>query len=186
MCSAISAGVGARPRSRARVLATSIDPDRHLLQVARDADRPALVAEVTLELAQDRGHRERGEGGRPVRLEPVDRLQQAQRGDLHEVVQRLAATLVAPRKLARERQEPLDERFPRREVAVAVIALEKPPVLTCAGRSVSVAGRICSVRLPCAVRCSDRLHALPRSRCLPAPGIRAPMRCDGCLGRSTA
>ena len=34
---------------------------RQLLQVARDADRPALVAEVALELAEDRRHREAGE-----------------------------------------------------------------------------------------------------------------------------
>ena len=165
MCSAIS-----RRRRRAAELARellgdAVDADRHLLQVARDADGPALVAEVALELAEDGGHRERGEGGRPVRLEPVDRLQQAQRGDLDEVVERLAAALVAPRELARERQEACDERFPGRGVAVPVIALEKPPVLARRAARSSSAARICCARPPVRRPMFDRLHALPRSRC---------------------
>ena len=118
-------GRGGRPAElAAQILGRALDADGHLLQVTRDAHGPAAVSEVTLELTEDRGHRERGKGRRAVRLEPVDGLQQSERRDLHEVVQRLPATLIAPRKLPREREEPLDERLPGREVAVAVVALE--------------------------------------------------------------
>ena len=161
-----------RAAERAReLLAHAVDADGHLLQVARHAHRPAAVAEVALELAEDRRHRERGERGRPLRLEAVDRLQQAERGDLDQVVERLAAALVAPRKLARQRQEALHERLARGGIAVAVVALEQPPVLTGAGRTIDRAGRICSAR-PTVLRLMiDRLHALPRSRCLVRRGV---------------
>ena len=46
------------------------------------AHRPALVAEVTLELAEDRRHGERRERGLARGVEAVDRLQQPERGDL--------------------------------------------------------------------------------------------------------
>jgi hypothetical protein len=48
-----------------------------------------------------------------VRVEALDRLQQPERGDLDQVVERLAGTLVAARELPRERQEALDERLAR-------------------------------------------------------------------------
>ena len=62
-------------------------------------------------------------------IEAVDRLEQAERRDLDEVVELLAAALVAPRELARERQEALDELLARGRVALAVVADEQPPVL---------------------------------------------------------
>ena len=50
----------------------AIHLDRQLLEVARDPHRPALVTEVTLELAEDRGDREARERGLACRVEPVD------------------------------------------------------------------------------------------------------------------
>jgi hypothetical protein len=47
--------------------------------------RPGRVAEVPLERADDRGHGVGGEGHRPGGVVPVDRLDQAERGDLVQV-----------------------------------------------------------------------------------------------------
>jgi hypothetical protein len=91
--------------------------------------RPAVVAEVALELAEHRRHRVGGERGLPRRVEAVDRLDQPERGDLHEVVEWLVGAPVAPRHAAGERQEARDELLARGLVAVAVIADEETPVL---------------------------------------------------------
>ena len=113
----------------AHLVADAVDLDGELLQVARHAHGPALVAEVALELAEDRRDRERGERGLALRVEAVDRLQQAERGDLHEVVERLAAALVAAGELAGERQEALDERVARRRIAALVVLHQQPTIL---------------------------------------------------------
>src|SRR4051794_7450382 len=108
------ADLGRRRRAAelaAHVLADAVDLDGKLLEVARHPHRPAFVTKVTLELAEDRRHRERAEGGLPLRVEALDRLEQPQRRDLDQVVERLAGALVAPRELATERKEPLDERL---------------------------------------------------------------------------
>src|SRR5262249_38905956 len=109
------------------LLAHALEFEGELLQVARYADRPALVAEVALELTEDRRDREARERGLAARVEAVDRLQQAERGDLLEVVELLAAPLVAARELARERQEPLHERGASGGVTL-VSALQQAPV----------------------------------------------------------
>ena len=57
-----------------------------LLQTAGDPDRPALVAEVALQLADDGRCGVGGELDLTVRVEPVDRLHQADRSDLHEIL----------------------------------------------------------------------------------------------------
>ncbi len=75
-----------------------------LLEAPRHADRPALVAEVTLDLTDDRGRRVRRELDAAVRVEAVDRLDQTDRGDLGQVVQRLAAVAEAAREVLDERQ----------------------------------------------------------------------------------
>ena len=67
-----------------------------LLQVAGHAHGPALVAEVALELAGDGGHREARERAR-LGVVAVDGLDQAQAGDLLEIVQGLAGVAVARR-----------------------------------------------------------------------------------------
>ncbi len=97
------------PERRAQPLGRPRDPERPVLDRPRDVERPPAVAEVTLELAEDRRDREAREAGALGRVEAVDRLDQAERGDLHEVVERLVRVAVAAREAARERQEPLDE-----------------------------------------------------------------------------
>src|SRR5215471_7134080 len=69
-----------------------------LLEPPREADRPALVAEVATDLAQDRRRGERRELVAEIRIEAVDRLDQAQEADLDDVLQRLAAVLEPPRQ----------------------------------------------------------------------------------------
>ena len=161
MRSAISAGVGARPSSRAISSADPVDLDRQLLEVARDADRPALVAEVALDLAEDRRHRERRERRLAGRVEAVDRLQQPERRDLDQVVELLAAALVAAGELARQRQEPRDERLARGGVALAVVAHQQPAVLVRARRPVSGRGVLWDAAVPATVFVAilDALHA---------------------------
>ena len=82
------------------------------------------------------------------RVEAVDRLQQTERGDLDQVVERLAAALIAARELARERQEALDELLAR-ELVAGVGAFEQ--------RAVSAGARVATVRV-CGI-CSRRTGA---------------------------
>ena len=63
-----------------------------------------MVAEVTLELADDGRHRVGGEAGPAPGVVAVDRLEQADPGDLEEVVVGLAAPPVAARAALGERQ----------------------------------------------------------------------------------
>src|SRR5205085_202070 len=87
--------------------------DRHpraeLLDVARDADHPAAITEMALDLARDRRDREGREAHVSVEVEAVDRLDEAERGDLLEVVQRLALVGIPPRERACQWKRPLDE-----------------------------------------------------------------------------
>ena len=82
-----------------------------LIGVARRADRPRPVPEVVLELTGDRRHHERAERRAPLDVEAVDRPQQGQAGDLHEVVLWLPSSGVAPGYVARQRQIATQERF---------------------------------------------------------------------------
>jgi hypothetical protein len=91
---------------------------------------------VAPDLAEHRGDSERGERGRAVDVEAVDRLQQADGGDLHEIVERLSAALVAACELARQRQEPLDERRTRREISITVVPRQQAAVSAEARRTV--------------------------------------------------
>jgi hypothetical protein len=83
---------------------------------------------MALELAED------GRGGvarelrAPAWLEPVDRLDQAQACDLQQVVERLVGVRVAKRKIAGQRQEPLDQLLTRNEIALVVIAHKQLPL----------------------------------------------------------
>ena len=91
--------------------------------------------EDEFESFQDRRHGEGAEGDGPGRIEAVHGLDEAEARHLHEVLERLAGTGVAARKLARQRQEPLNDLLARSAVAGAVVALEQPPILGGAGRA---------------------------------------------------
>ena len=58
-------------------------------------------------------------------VEAVERLQQAHRCDLQQVLEGLRGAAVAPGEAACERHEPLHQRFPRRGVAVLLPAHEQ-------------------------------------------------------------
>ena len=96
-----------------------------LLVAAHDLHRPAVVAVVALELAGDRRHGEGRELAAAFGVEAVDRAEQPDAGDLHEVVQRLGAAVVAPGEAAGERQEAFDELVAGGGVAEARVAAEQ-------------------------------------------------------------
>ena len=83
--------------------------EAEVLQAAWDVQRPGLVAEVAFELAQDGGDGEARELGAVAGFEAVDRFDQADRGDLDEVVERFVAVAVAAGQAPRERQVTLDQ-----------------------------------------------------------------------------
>jgi hypothetical protein len=58
-----------------------------------------VVAEVALDGAGDARHRVGGERRAALGVEPVDRLHERERGDLLEILQRLAAAGEAPARL---------------------------------------------------------------------------------------
>src|SRR6266516_1546259 len=103
--------------------------DVQLLQAARHADGPALVAEVPLDLADDVRRRVRRQLDAAVDVEAVDRLDQPDRPDLDEVLELLAAVRVAACERAYERHVLLDQLLARLEVAVLVVAAEQDLVV---------------------------------------------------------
>ena len=72
-------------------------------------DAPRAVAEVAPDLAEDGGHRVARERRPVAGVEAVDRLQQADRAGLDEVVERLVGVRVALREVPHERQVALGE-----------------------------------------------------------------------------
>ena len=87
--------------------------------------RPAAVAEVALDLADDRRHGVRLERDAAVEVEAVDRLDQPDRADLHQVVERLALAGVAACDRPHERQVLLDQLVARTLVAFLVIRAQQ-------------------------------------------------------------
>ncbi|GAA2927234.1 hypothetical protein GCM10020221_24000 [Streptomyces thioluteus] len=78
--------------------------EAQLLEAARHAHGPALVPEVPLDLADHGGRGIGGELHAPVRVEPVHGLDQADRGDLGQVVQRLPAVAEPPGQVLHQGQ----------------------------------------------------------------------------------
>ena len=111
-----------------------LDLGHELLDRARDADGPAEVAEVALDLAEDRRDGERGERQPAVRVEALDRLQQAERGDLFDVLA-LWTGEITTGEVTGERKKTLDELLFRPLVALGSVELEQggdvtlPPAL---------------------------------------------------------
>ena len=125
------------------------DARRQLLQVARNPHRPALVAEIALQLSRDRRHSERRERVTACGVEPVDGLQQAHGRDLNEVLQRLAATVVTPRQPRGQWEKPLHQRVAGRLIVAPAITSEQPALLDGARQPV-VAGAVAPVVVHCA------------------------------------
>jgi hypothetical protein len=84
-------------------------PEVQLLEPPRDPYSPSLVSEVALQLPDDRGGRVGREFDLPPRVEPVDRLHQADRGHLDEIVERLAASREAAGEVFDQPEVRLDE-----------------------------------------------------------------------------
>src|SRR6185312_9631950 len=84
------------------------------------------VAEVTQQLADDRRLGERREAVPALGVETVDGLDQAERGDLHEVVERLVAAAIAACERARERQVLGDQRLAGPLIPLAHAHRERP------------------------------------------------------------
>ncbi len=78
---------------------------RALLRAAGHVHRPAGVAEVAAHLAEDRRDGEGLEGVAAFDVVAVHRLEQAERGDLKQVLEGLGGAAVAPRQAASERHE---------------------------------------------------------------------------------
>ena len=134
MAVAISCTVGERPSSwvsLSRALATRSCSS---CSAARDAHGPCLVAEVAFDLAQDGRRGVGGEAHVAREIEAVDRLHEPDAGDLHEVVQRLAAVGVARGEGAGQWEHLLRELIPRAGVGVLVNA---PQQLALSGSAMS-------------------------------------------------
>src|SRR5215207_9175983 len=98
-----------------------------LLQATGDPHRSTLVTEVAFDLAEDVRGRVGGELDLPVYIEAVHRLDQADGGDLDQIVQRLPATCeLAGQKLGQGKLL-LDDPLAGVLVTVLVIAHEQAP-----------------------------------------------------------
>ncbi len=82
---------------------------------------PRTVAEMALDLSDDRRHCVRRELHSPLDVEALDREHEPDGADLHEVLHGLATARVTRGDLAHERHELLDDPVARRLVAGAVI-----------------------------------------------------------------
>ena len=111
---------GRAPEVAGERLARTGEPGVELLHVARHPQHPPAIAEVALDLAGDRRYREGRELDLAVEIEAIDGLQQPDRRDLLEVVERLALVRVAPRQAARQRKHPGDELLARLVVLLVV------------------------------------------------------------------
>jgi hypothetical protein len=87
---------------------------------------------VALDLAQDRRHRVGRERDLTRHVEAINGLDQSERGDLHEVVDRLLRALVAARELARQRQVALDQLVTQDRVRALGQSGEEEAFLACA------------------------------------------------------
>src|SRR5215203_773341 len=110
------------------------------MQAAGDADGPDPVAEVALQLAEDRWRGEGGEGRAAIGIETVDRVDEAEARHLQQVVEGLAGPAIAQRQVFREGQVATNQLLANRRVAV----LDEPgPERALAGQALAGArGRL--------------------------------------------
>ena len=130
-------GCGGRGAGRPGELLTHpLDAHGELLEVARHAQRPAVVAEVALDRADDARYRVGREGGLAAGVEAVDRLDEREACHLLEVLERLGAASVTAGQAAREREVAFDQQVACTRVVGVVIGEEESLVLSalCAQR----------------------------------------------------
>ena len=120
--------MGERPSRFESASVSRLTRERALLEVARHVQRPALVAEVALELAEDGGRGVARELRAAAGLEAVDGLDQAEARDLEQIVERLVGVAVAQREIAGQRQEALHELFPGGEITFEVVTNQELPL----------------------------------------------------------
>ena len=135
---ATSRTLGERPRRFESASVSRLDRERALLEVARHVQRPALVPEVALELAEDGGRGIARELRAAPGLEAVDGLDQAEARDLQQVVERLVGVGVAQGEIAGQRQEALHELLPGGEITVVVVSNEELSLSVCAAHTVAI------------------------------------------------
>jgi hypothetical protein len=83
--------------------------ERELLGPARHVDRPARVAEVAPQLPEDGRRGEPRKRNATLGVKAVDRRDEREARDLHEVLARLVAVAVAQRETARKAKVAADE-----------------------------------------------------------------------------
>src|SRR5512133_1476155 len=101
-----------------------VEPGTKLLQPPWHPHWPGTVAEVALDLAGDVRDDECAEFG-AARVEAVDRFDQSDAPDLHQVLVELPARAVAPRQALDERHVLLDQPLAGLQVAVLVVLAEQ-------------------------------------------------------------
>jgi hypothetical protein len=191
---------GRRPAQlRRQTLAGPLDPETELLQIARDADGPRLVAEMALELPEDRRHGVARERDAARAVEAVDGVDEPEAGDLVEVVERLVRVRVARRELAGQRQEAPDDHVAVHRARGVVVPREQ---LAVAPQAFAAVGRARSARRGGRSRClhiSRDRPSIPRAKpsrarveCTDAPRYedattpRASRRREACPARSSS
>ena len=84
-----------------------------------------MVAEVALELSEDGRDGKAREGESALGVEALDRLEEAERGDLLEIVG-VGAAVIAASEVVGEGKKAGDECVPCRRIMIAAIAGEEP------------------------------------------------------------
>src|SRR5437588_805223 len=113
------------PCLRGQLLLRFFHLERLLLCTTWDVHRPTEIAEVALQLSQDRRNCERRERGPAFGVEPIYCLDEAEARDLHQIFERLAWAGVAARKLAGQWQEPFDQFLPGSRVMLLLPPYEQ-------------------------------------------------------------
>ena len=103
----------------------ALDRADALLQAAGDAQGPDPVAEVAAQLAEDRRPGEGGEGDAALGVVALQRRDEAEAGDLEQVLAGLDPAAVAHREAAGERQEAPHELLARVLVARARVVAQQ-------------------------------------------------------------
>ena len=129
--SAIWDTVGVCPKLVAELARRLADRHRSLLEPSGQAHLPDAVAKVAAKLAQDGRRRVGDERPSALEVEPVERLDEPQAGDLDQVLELLGGPAVAQRQGPRQGQEAANQlllqcRIARLRVAAKQLGLACP------------------------------------------------------------